>query len=175
MRSISRWEIDTGVMAPYAEGWEISALGSTAYRMLKVAEGSAHAFVSPAWKHEWDVCGAALLVTEAGGVVTRGDGEPLRFNRPAPDLQGIIARASSVEVPYLAPARRQRAPPRQARNSPDGPPSTPSVGTGTPACRPQPERVMHTLASRPPSVRWVVTTPLGSVAMVVTRPVSRFR
>jgi myo-inositol-1(or 4)-monophosphatase len=94
----SRWELESGVLEPYGSAWELSALGSTAYRMLKVADGTAHAFVSPARKNEWDVCGAALVVTEAGGIVTRGDGEGLTFNHPVPELAGIVARVPSLEV-----------------------------------------------------------------------------
>lgn len=94
----SRWEIDSGVLDPYTENWQVAAMGSTAYRMLKVADGSAHAFVSPAHKHEWDVCGAALIVSEAGGRVARGDGADLRFNRPDPRFQGIRAWSPAVEL-----------------------------------------------------------------------------
>lgn len=95
----SRWEIEAGMLEAYGSAWELEAMGSTAYRMLKVADGTAHAFVSQARKNEWDVCGAALVVTEAGGVVTDGSGEGLIFNRPVPELLGIVARVPSVEVP----------------------------------------------------------------------------
>lgn len=102
----SRWEIEAGVLGAYDDAWDLSALGSTAYRMLKVADGTAHAFVSPARKNEWDVCGAALVVTEAGGIATRGDGTALRFNQRQPVLQGIVARAPSIELPLPVPERR---------------------------------------------------------------------
>lgn len=100
----SRWEIEAGVFDAYAESWRVVAMGSTAYRMLKVADGSAHAFVSPAYKHEWDVCGAALIVSEAGGRVSRGDGADLRYNGPVPRFQGIRAWSPAVE---LQPPRRR--------------------------------------------------------------------
>lgn len=85
----SHWELRAGKLEEYAEAWHLQEMGSTAYRMLKVADGTAHAFVSPAHKHEWDVCGAALVVEEAGGCVTRGDGSALRFNLPDPRFAGI--------------------------------------------------------------------------------------
>jgi myo-inositol-1(or 4)-monophosphatase len=95
----SRWEIEAGVMAAYDAGWHLRPLGSTAYRMVKVADGSGHAFLSPARKNEWDVCGAALIVSEAGGRVTRGDGEELRFNQQDPVVRGIAAWSPLVEPP----------------------------------------------------------------------------
>lgn len=95
----SRWEIEAGLMAAYDERWHVRALGSTAYRMVKVAEGSGHAFLSPARKNEWDVCGAALIVSEAGGRVSRGDGEELRFNQPEPVVRGIAAWSPLVDPP----------------------------------------------------------------------------
>lgn len=87
----SRWEVEHGRLEGYAAEWRLTTMGSTAYRMVKVAEGVAHAFVSPARKNEWDVCAAALVVEEAGGRVADGHGAPLRFNRPAPVLHGIMA------------------------------------------------------------------------------------
>lgn len=102
----SRWELETGVLGAYADAWDISALGSTAYRMLKVADGTAHAFVSPARKNEWDVCGASLVVQEAGGIVTDGAGAPLRFNLDDPVLRGIVARAEGVELPLPIAGRQ---------------------------------------------------------------------
>jgi 3'(2'), 5'-bisphosphate nucleotidase len=43
---------------------------------------------------EWDTCAPQLLVTEAGGSVTDGDGQPLRYNQPAGAIdrpRGIVA------------------------------------------------------------------------------------
>lgn len=98
----SRWEVENGVLASYGASWRLSTMGSTAYRMVKVAEGAAHAFVSPARKNEWDVCAAALVVEEAGGAVADGEGAPLRFNRPEPVLHGIMAWGTPTPPPPLA-------------------------------------------------------------------------
>lgn len=94
----SRWEIEKGLLDRYHDRWQLRTLGSTAYRMLKVADGSAHAFASPSRKHEWDVCGAALVVTEAGGQVASGMGTALRFNRPDPVVDGIMAWAPWTDL-----------------------------------------------------------------------------
>jgi myo-inositol-1(or 4)-monophosphatase len=85
----SRWERERGDFRALAGGWEIRSLGSTAYRMLKVAEGAAHAFVSRSRKSEWDLCAAALVVTEAGGRASQPDGAALRFNQRVPSFPGV--------------------------------------------------------------------------------------
>jgi myo-inositol-1(or 4)-monophosphatase len=110
----SRWEIEAGVLAGYMEGWRVQAMGSTAYRMVKVADGSGHAFLSPARKNEWDVCGAALVVSEAGGRVSRGDGGALRFNQPDPVVLGIAAWSPRV-APSPLPLRPAPPTPTEGR------------------------------------------------------------
>jgi myo-inositol-1(or 4)-monophosphatase len=86
----SRWEIGIGEFATLQDEWEVRAMGSTAYRMAKVAEGSVHAFFSRSRKSEWDVCAATLLVREAGGTVTQTDGSPLAFNQTVPSFDGVV-------------------------------------------------------------------------------------
>lgn len=51
-----------------------------AYRMALVAEGRYDAMLTlrPTW--DWDAAAGALLIAEAGGTVTDGAGNPLRFN-----------------------------------------------------------------------------------------------
>ncbi|HEY0715663.1 MAG TPA: 3'(2'),5'-bisphosphate nucleotidase CysQ [Polyangia bacterium] len=60
-----------------------------------LAEGTLDAVVTitPTEK-EWDTCAPELLVCEAGGVVTDGDGQPLRYNQPSALIhrpRGILA------------------------------------------------------------------------------------
>lgn len=87
----SRTELALDAFREYAAGWRILPLGSTAYRMAKVAEGVGHLYLSRGKKNEWDVCAAAVLVEEAGGTVTQHDGAPLEFNRRVPVLSGVVA------------------------------------------------------------------------------------
>ena len=101
----SRWEMGIGEFATLEEKWVIRAMGSTAYRMAKVADGSFHAFFSRSRKNEWDLCAAALLVEEAGGRVTQADGSPLRFNRPIPTFDGVVCSGS---VPVALPTTPYR-------------------------------------------------------------------
>jgi len=87
----SRSELRTGEFAAFREAWTLLPVGSTAYKLARVAEGVGSAFISRGPKSEWDVCAGALLVQEAGGVVTDLDGQPLGFNRADPYVHGIAA------------------------------------------------------------------------------------
>lgn len=87
----SRWEIARGELARFTPPWRVLPLGSTAWKMAKVADGSVDVFVSAGPKNEWDVAGAAVIVAEAGGRVTGPTGAELRYNQPDPAWQGIVA------------------------------------------------------------------------------------
>ena len=64
---------------------------STKYTAL--AEGALDGVVTVTrGEKEWDTCAPELIVREAGGVVTDGDGRPLGYNRPDVDRpRGIVA------------------------------------------------------------------------------------
>lgn len=70
---------------------------SLAYRMALVAEGGKDAMLTLRATWEWDVAAGALLVTEAGGMVTDRKGAPLAFNNPTPQLNGIVAGGTDVQ------------------------------------------------------------------------------
>ena len=89
----SRSECASGEFAPFAASWQVSPIGSIAYKLALVAAGSAAATFSRGPKHEWDVCAGALIVSEAGGRVSDAFGDPLRFNQPFPKVKGILAGA----------------------------------------------------------------------------------
>jgi len=88
---VARGDLRDRLMDDLPPGWRTRSLGSTVYKMVKVAEGSADAYLSAWTKHEWDVCAGVLIVEEAGG--TAGDirGRTLRFNRRDPAVRGILA------------------------------------------------------------------------------------
>jgi myo-inositol-1(or 4)-monophosphatase len=100
----SRSELRRGEMDGIGESCTLHPLGSTAYKMVKVADGTGDAFVSFGPKHEWDVCGAEVIVREAGGRVTGLDGEPFRYNQPRPSWRGVAASNGRVHQAVLAAA-----------------------------------------------------------------------
>ena len=94
----SRSEIKLGHFSSFNAAFDIKGLGSTAYKLCKVAEGTVDVFMSRGAKGEWDLCGGDLIVTEAGGHMTDLGGERLQYNRPDPQITGVIAARSEVHV-----------------------------------------------------------------------------
>jgi myo-inositol-1(or 4)-monophosphatase len=79
---------------------------SLAWRMALVAEGCFDAMLTlrPTW--HWDIAAGALLIAEAGGVVSTARGAQLRFNTPDPVADGVIAAGAALHAALL----RHRAP-----------------------------------------------------------------
>ncbi|MBY6202953.1 3'(2'),5'-bisphosphate nucleotidase CysQ [Maritalea mobilis] len=79
---------------------------SLAYRMALVAEGhfDGMATFRPTW--EWDIAAGAILIEEAGGTATDGQGQPLRFNQRHPQVKGVLTAPPKLHAALLK--RRQR-------------------------------------------------------------------
>lgn len=97
----SRSEVKGGEFAPFARDWDVQAVGSIQLKLALVAAGRAGVTLSRGPKHEWDVCAGALIVTEAGGVVTDVDGRALPFNQPFPKVRGVVAGAPRAHARAL--------------------------------------------------------------------------
>ena len=74
---------------------------SLAYRLSLVAQARFDAMLTlrPTW--EWDIAAGALMVTEAGGIVSNHCGDPLKFNNPMPHVAGVVA-AGPVHADLVA-------------------------------------------------------------------------
>ena len=97
----SRSETRRGEFAGF-DGWEVRPVGSIQYKLALVAAGRGAVTWSRGPKHEWDVCAAALIVQEAGGVATELAGTPLRYNQARPKVRGILAGAPEAHSRALA-------------------------------------------------------------------------
>lgn len=93
---LSPRELASAGGASFDPEWELVTLGSTAYRLARVAAGEAAATVSRTDKREWDVAAGDLLVEEAGGRVSDLAGTSLRFNRRDPLVRGLVAGAPAA-------------------------------------------------------------------------------
>ncbi len=89
----SRSEVEEGEFEGFVLDWEIIPVGSIQYKLALIAAGEAGVTLSRGPKHEWDVCAGALIVAEAGGVVTDAFGGALRYNQRLPKVRGVIAAA----------------------------------------------------------------------------------
>ena len=94
----SRSERLIGELSTLEERWALSPLGSTAYKIVKVAEGVYQGYVSARIRHEWDLCAAVLILEEAGGEALTLEAQPIRFNRPEPYVNGIAALPLNAEA-----------------------------------------------------------------------------
>ncbi|MEX2282104.1 MAG: 3'(2'),5'-bisphosphate nucleotidase CysQ [Gemmatimonadota bacterium] len=95
-------ELRVGEFSPFRDGWTIQPVGSTAYKLARVAQGAAEAFLSRGSKSEWDVAAGDLIVQEAGGRVTDLRRQPLRYNQPDPYVHGILATNGRLHEHILA-------------------------------------------------------------------------
>jgi myo-inositol-1(or 4)-monophosphatase len=102
----SRSELKRGEFAELVGTAEVVGVGSTAYKMAKVAAGEVDIFLSRGPKSEWDVCAGDLLVREAGGRVTDLRAETLRYNRTDPYIHGILASSGAQHDAIMGIVRK---------------------------------------------------------------------
>ncbi len=69
---------------------------SLAYRLALVAQGRFDAMITLRDSWEWDIAAGALLLEEAGAMVSDRHGQGLIFNNPRPMLPGVVAAATGV-------------------------------------------------------------------------------
>lgn len=98
----SRAEMRRGEFDTFVEPWTVNPLGSTAYKLAKVADGTADVFVSRGPKSEWDVAAGVLIVEEAGGRVTDAHGGAFAYNRPDPSVRGVVAANLALHPSVLS-------------------------------------------------------------------------
>jgi myo-inositol-1(or 4)-monophosphatase len=75
---------------------------SMAYRFCLVAEGRFDALFTFRDTWEWDAAAGALIVREAGGVVTTRAGDAPRYNQPRPLLPGVVAAGAALQQAIVA-------------------------------------------------------------------------
>lgn len=75
---------------------------SIALRMAMVADDRADLVATLRWGNEWDIAAAALITSEAGGVVTDALGAELVFNKPDPCAFGVITSSRGIHQAALA-------------------------------------------------------------------------
>jgi myo-inositol-1(or 4)-monophosphatase len=66
------------------------------YRLALVASGRFDGMIALGFKHDWDIAAGALIVSEAGGVVSDPWGAPLRFNTPEKRSPGLVAAGPAL-------------------------------------------------------------------------------
>nr|WP_252734571.1 3'(2'),5'-bisphosphate nucleotidase CysQ [Octadecabacter sp. B2R22] len=87
----SKPNMDAKYWATQAPPFKRTFRSSLAYRLALVAQGQFDGMLTlrPTW--EWDVAAGALIVTEAGGIVSDQKGQTAAFNNPHPQINGMVA------------------------------------------------------------------------------------
>ena len=80
---------------------DIGKRSSIAYRMTLVANGTYDAMMALSSKCEWDTAAAALIVQEAGGVVSEHTGATLVYNQPKPLHRSVICAGPALHAAIL--------------------------------------------------------------------------
>ena len=98
---VSRNQAARGHFADLEGDLLLRPLGSMALKLARVAEGYGAGTFTHETRHEWDVAAGALLVEEAGGRVTDGQGRLLEFNTPHARFAGVVASNGRLHAPLL--------------------------------------------------------------------------
>jgi myo-inositol-1(or 4)-monophosphatase len=69
---------------------------SIAYRMALVAAGRWDAAIVLQGTNDWDIAAAALIVEEAGGIASDGEGRPFAFNQAITRHPGVVAAGAKL-------------------------------------------------------------------------------
>ncbi len=81
---------------PWPETMHTEQANSIALRICQIADGQFDCCVTLRPKNDWDVAAADLIIEEAGGILTCGDGKPLIFNRRKPLHAHIVANTPNL-------------------------------------------------------------------------------
>ena len=101
--SISHSEVAGGSIAPYL-GFvgTTQAVGSVAYKLLRVACGMDDMTFSAQPKNEWDICGGVALLESVGKVYRRFDHRPTLFNQKSTLVPcGAVAADPNLAEQFL--------------------------------------------------------------------------
>jgi len=103
----SRTENADNLLSSLSELGRLRLVGSIAYKLALIAAGDGDLTISFRPKSEWDVCAGAVLLQEAGGIITDRNGEALKFNQEKPIfLGGILACSRTLHPKALDWLRR---------------------------------------------------------------------
>lgn len=83
---------------------------SIAYRICLVAAGQADASLSTGRLHDWDIAAAALILSEAGGIITDQHGASYRLNGEEVCQTGMVAAGANLHPLVLENLRQMARP-----------------------------------------------------------------
>lgn len=78
-------------LEPFYKDLTEHSIGSIAYKLALVADGTYDLAVSTRPKNEWDIAGGAALLAASGLELYEGNFMPVIFNKPQTESRGLIA------------------------------------------------------------------------------------
>ncbi len=76
-------------------------VNSMALRVALVASGVFDAMVCFTNKSEWDIAAADIIIHEAGGIISDGFGQRLKYNKPIPSLPHMVAAGKTLHATII--------------------------------------------------------------------------
>lgn len=86
----------------------VDKIPSLALRLTRIADGTIDAGLVSADARDWDLAAADLVLQEAGGRLSTGDGQPVIYNRETPMHGMLIASGAGLAAPLLSALRDLR-------------------------------------------------------------------
>ncbi|MCO5092316.1 3'(2'),5'-bisphosphate nucleotidase CysQ [Bosea sp. (in: a-proteobacteria)] len=95
-------------LAQFESFQAVGRIPSLALRLTRIAEGTIDAGLISPDARDWDLAAADLVLSEAGGRLTDGEGRPVAYNRDVP-VHGLLAASTeSLALPLQAAVERLR-------------------------------------------------------------------
>lgn len=92
-------------LEPFAPADRIPSL---ALRLARIADGTIDAGLVSPDARDWDIAAADLILSEAGGQLSGGDGQPVVYNRETPIHGMLVASGAALAAPLLSALRSLR-------------------------------------------------------------------
>jgi myo-inositol-1(or 4)-monophosphatase len=81
---------------------------SLALRLVRIADGTIDAGLVSPDARDWDIAAADLVLSEAGGTLSGGTGQPVIYNRETPVHGMLVASSASLAAPLMSALQRMR-------------------------------------------------------------------
>lgn len=108
----ARLSAPSGFIRPLAQAVPVDLepkIPSLACRFVAVAAGDIDCAVASPNAHDWDLAAVDLILHEAGGLLTAGDGLPLSYNRRRPRHPTLYGSGAQLHPALLQAGRRTLA------------------------------------------------------------------
>ena len=102
---VSRDENRRRDFARFLPDAELDTIGSLALKLCLVAAGRFDGYLSWRRAHDWDIAAAALILEEAGALLTDPRGATVRFDGVQPVRRGLVAATPALHAAMLEATR----------------------------------------------------------------------